>query len=57
MAFGSLEECVRSGLAGRVVRDERWWAEATGQDGGFGLASGGPFLVPSDGIDGDRRVA
>lgn len=40
-AFGSLAECVRSGLAGRVVRDERRWAEATGQDGGFGLVSGG----------------
>ena len=30
VAFGSLAECVRSGLAGRVVRDERRWADVAG---------------------------
>jgi len=27
VVFGSLEECVRSALAGRVVRDERLWSD------------------------------
>ena len=57
VAFGSLSECARSGLAGRVVRDERRWAEATGQDGGFGLASGDRCPVSSDRSDGSRCVA
>ena len=30
VAFGSLAECVRSGLAGRVVREERRWTAASG---------------------------
>ena len=28
VAFASLGECVRSGIAGRVVRDERLWRDA-----------------------------
>jgi predicted aconitase len=28
VAFGSLEECVRSALAGRIVRDPALWADA-----------------------------
>ena len=27
VAFGSLAECVRSAVAGRVVRDERLWSD------------------------------
>jgi hypothetical protein len=28
VAFGSLEECVRSALEGRIVRDPALWADA-----------------------------